>query len=108
MKEVTGTTAMVGYATGKVRIVNTVSNMKRMKEGDILVSNATYPSLVPAMKKAAAIITDLGGITSHAAIISRELGIPCVVGTKVATQLLKNGDMVEVCADTGMIKKLNK
>ncbi len=78
------------------------------KIGDILLSQATSPDLLPAMKKAAAIVTEQGGITSHAAIVSRELGIPCVIGTKIATKVLKDGDLVEVDANRGIVKKLTK
>jgi phosphoenolpyruvate synthase/pyruvate phosphate dikinase len=67
-------------------------------QGNILVCPMTLPDYVPAMKKARAIITNEGGITCHAAIISRELKIPCIVGTKIATQVLKDGDRVEVDA----------
>jgi pyruvate,water dikinase len=66
----------------------------------------TRPEYVPLMKKAAGIITDEGGITCHAAIVSRELKIPCVIGTKIATKVLKDGDMVEVDADKGIVKIL--
>ena len=71
-----------------------------------LVSNATQPELLPAMKKAAAIVTDVGGMTCHAAIVSRELGVPCVIGTKIASQVLKDGDLVEVDASHGRVKKV--
>jgi pyruvate,water dikinase len=66
----------------------------------------TRPEYMPAILKAAAIIADEGGITCHAAIVSRELGIPCIVGTKIATQALKDGDLVEVDADKGIVKIL--
>ena len=66
----------------------------------------TRPELVPAMKKAAAIVTDEGGLTSHAAIVSRELGIPCVVGTKISTKIFKDGDLVEVNANHGSVRKI--
>lgn len=69
-----------------------------------MVCVMTLPDYVSAMKLAKAIITDEGGITCHAAIISRELGIPCIVGTKIATKILKDGDLVEVDADRGIIK----
>jgi len=69
-----------------------------------MVACMTKPEFVPAMKKAIAIITDEGGLTCHAAIISRELGIPCVIGTKVATKILKDGMEVEVDADKGIVK----
>lgn len=82
--------------------------MKKFQKGDILVSVATDPDIVPAMKKAAAIVTEQGGITSHAAIVSRELGIPCIIGTKIATRVLKDGDMVEVDANKGTVKKIGK
>ena len=68
----------------------------------------TRPEFLPAMKKASAIVTDEGGITSHAAIVSRELGIPCIIGTKNATEILKNGDLVEVKANHNMVVILEK
>ena len=77
------------------------------QDGDILVTGMTRPEFVPLMKKASAIITDEGGLTCHAAIISRELNIPCIIGTKIATQVLQDGDMVEVDADKGIIRILN-
>ena len=66
----------------------------------------TRPEYVPLMKKATAIITDEGGITSHASIVSRELKIPCIVGTKIATKILKDGDLIEINADIGIVRKL--
>ncbi|MFH0972175.1 MAG: PEP-utilizing enzyme [Candidatus Micrarchaeota archaeon] len=104
--EVRGQCASIGRAEGHVRIVNTSKDISKMKPGDILVSGMTRPELVPAMKKAAAIVTDEGGITSHAAIISRELGIPCIIGTKYATKMLKDGDFVEVNANHGVVRKV--
>ena len=76
--------------------------------GEILVAPMTSPDYIFAMKKAKAIVTDTGGLTSHAAIVSRELGVPCLVGTKIATKVLKDGDLVEVDAEKGIIKKLKK
>jgi len=105
--ELNGQTACLGKVTGAVKIVNSVNDMKKMNKGDILVSIATNPDVVPAMKKAGAIVTEQGGITSHAAIVSRELGIPCVIGTKIATKVFKDGDMVEVDANKGTIKIIN-
>ena len=78
------------------------------EKGDILVTSMTRPEFVPLMKKAGAIITNEGGITSHAAIISRELKIPCIIGTKNATVILKDGDFVEVDANNGIITILKK
>ena len=68
----------------------------------------TTPDLMPTIKQAKAIITDEGGLTCHAAIISRELGIPCIIGTKIATKVLKNGDLVEVDAEKGILKILKR
>jgi len=73
-----------------------------------LVTSMTRPEFVPAMRKAVAIVTDEGGITSHAAIVSRELGIPCVIGTKSATKVLKDGWIVQVKANHGQIVVLEK
>lgn len=77
-----------------------------MEDGQILVSVATDPSLEPAMSRAAGIVTDMGGITCHAAIVSRELGIPCVVGTRFASKVLKDGDLVEVDASFGVVRRV--
>jgi len=106
VEELEGQSACLGKARGTVKVVNTVADMKKMKQGEILVSIATNPDIVPAMKKAAAIVTEQGGITSHAAIVSREMGIPCVIGTKIATKVFKDGDLVEVDANKGIVKKL--
>ncbi len=104
--EFTGQIACLGKVKGNIKIINTPSDMAKMKKGDILVSIATNPDIVPAMKKASAIITEQGGITSHAAIVSRELNTPCVIGTKIATRALKDGDRVEVDANKGVIRKI--
>ncbi len=95
-----------GRARGRVAILLAPHELHKVKTGMILVSPETTPDFLPAMKKAAAFVTDQGGITSHAAIIARELDKPCVVGTKIATQVLKDGDMVEVDAEKGIVKKL--
>ncbi len=101
-----GIPASLGIASGKVCKILSINEVGRMKSGKILVTNMTSPEFVPAMSIASAIVTDEGGITSHAAIVSRELGIPCVVGTKKATKLLKDGDTVMVDANTGTINIL--
>lgn len=106
--ELFGAVAYPGKARGMVKIVETVDDIHKMKKGDILLSETTYPALVPAMKLAGAIVTNVGGLTCHAAIVSRELKIPCVVGTKIATQILKDGDLVEVDANKGIIKILKR
>lgn len=103
-----GNVAYRGLACGKVRLVSVIKDASKIKKGEILVTAMTDPRYVPAMKKAAAIVTDEGGITCHAAIVSRELGIPCVIGTKIATQLLKDGDLVEVDANKGLVKILKR
>jgi phosphohistidine swiveling domain-containing protein len=100
-----GRPASGGRAKGRVKLIATYEDFKKMKEGDVLVTLMTRPEHVPIMKKAAAIITDEGGLTCHAAIVSRELGIPCIVGTQVATMVLKDGELVEVDADSGVVKR---
>ncbi|MFC1728616.1 PEP-utilizing enzyme [Nanoarchaeota archaeon] len=108
VKELGGTTASTGTAIGKVKVCTTLESMKKVNEGDILVASMTRPEFVPAMKKAAAIITDEGGITCHAAIVSRELNIPCIIGTRTATKVLKDGDLVEVRGNHGVVKVIKK
>ena len=103
-----GITASPGIEVGKARIVKTVQDINKIKSGDILVSIMTRPDYMVGIKKASAIVTDEGGITCHAAIVSRELGIPCVIATKNATQILNDGDLVQVDADHGVVKILNK
>ena len=98
-----GTSAYSGKARGIVKKIFTKHDFSKFNKDDILVSPMTIPDFVPAMKKAAAIVTDEGGITCHAAIIARELKKPCVIGTKIATQVLKDGDLVEVDADRGVV-----
>lgn len=102
-----GQGASMGRAVGRVKVLLDASEMGKVKKGDILVAPATYPALVPAMERAAAIITNEGGLLSHAAIVSRELGIPCIVGAKIATKVLKDGDLVEADANRGIVKKLS-
>jgi pyruvate,water dikinase len=80
----------------------------KMQTGDVLVSTMTTPDFVVLMHKAGAIVTDIGGLLCHAAIVSREINKPCVIGTKFATQILKDGDMVEVDADKGVVRILEK
>jgi pyruvate,water dikinase len=101
----TGASASPGMASGPVKIVSDASQIDRVKEGDILVAEITTPDFVPAMKRAVAIVTDRGGRTSHAAIVSRELGIPCVVGTETATTTLTDGQIVTVDGSRGKVYK---
>ena len=96
LEELKGTCAYSGKAKGTVKIVNSRSDIKKVKKGDIIVSYQTNPELIVAMEKASAIITDKGGLTCHASIVARELKIPCIVGTEHASKLLKDEDIIEV------------
>lgn len=100
-----GSPASPGIASGPVRIIRTIRDFHLLQPGDVLVTSQTTPDFMAIMKKAAAIITDKGGRTSHAAIVSRELGTPAVVGTEKATELLKNGTVVTVNGSKGEIYK---
>ena len=104
--ELKGQSACSGHAKGSVRIALIAKDSYKLKEGEILVCAMTSPDYVPAMKRASAIITDEGGMLCHAAIMSREFGKPCVIATKIATRVLKDGDLVEVDAEKGIIKIL--
>lgn len=101
--EVKGTTAQPGKITGPVKIVHVKADISKVLPGDILVTAMTSPEYIPYMKIVAGIVTDEGGTTCHAAIVSRELKIPCIVGTKIATKILKNGMQVEVDATNGTV-----
>ncbi|HBC44720.1 MAG: Phosphoenolpyruvate synthase [Candidatus Collierbacteria bacterium GW2011_GWB1_45_35] len=98
-----GQPASFGIGVGKVVKIKKASEINRVKEGDVLVTEMTSPDFVPAMKRASAIVTDKGGQTSHAAIVSRELGIPAVVGTKISTRILKDHQLISVNGSTGTI-----
>jgi len=100
---VKGLAASPGIAMGKARVLLDIKDAKEFKKGEILVTRMTDPDWVPVMKVASAIITDEGGITSHAAIVSRELGIPAIVGTKDATKLLRTGQEITVDATRGVV-----
>jgi len=98
-----GAAASLGLASGSVKIIHKPTEIDKIDPGDVLVTEMTTPDFVPAMRKAKAIITDTGGRTCHAAIVSRELGIPCVVGTGMATHKLKNSQMVTVDGAKGLV-----
>lgn len=102
---VQGAPASPLVGTGKVIIVKDIKELSKVQKGDVLVTEMTNPDFVPAMKKAIAIVTDRGGRTSHAAIVSRELGIACVVGTETATKKLKDGEIVTVDGSRGIVYK---
>ena len=99
----TGLGASPGFATGTVRIYDETMSLDVVKDGDVLVTKMTMPDMVPAMSRSVAIVTDEGGMTCHAAIISRELGTPCIVGTGNATRTLKDGDVITVDGTTGTV-----
>jgi len=98
-----GEVASAGIYTGKVKIVINPREINKVVEGDILVAHMTTPDWVPAMQKAGAIVTDEGGMTCHAAIVSREMGTPCIVGTEHGTTVLKEGQLITVDATKGLI-----
>lgn len=105
LSELKGQAVFKGKASGRAKILKRKDQIIDFQQGEILVSPMTTPDFVPAMKKAAAIITDEGGVVCHAAILARELKIPCVIATKVATKVFKDGDMLEVDAEKGIVKK---
>ena len=98
-----GLGAAPGEAAGKVRVISTLEQAGELRDGEVLVTHMTAPDWVPLMRRAAAIVTDSGGMTCHAAIVSRELGIPCVVGTGEATKVLRDGEVVTVDAGAGAV-----
>ncbi len=95
--------ASPGVAVGIARILTGAADMDKLKAGEVLVTTMTTPDMVPAMSQASAIVTDEGGMTCHAAIVSRELGVPCVVGTREATQRITEGEEITVDGKTGMV-----
>ncbi|MFH1440296.1 MAG: PEP-utilizing enzyme [Candidatus Woesearchaeota archaeon] len=103
-----GMCASIGVAVGRARICKKIESIRQFKQGEVLVASMTRPEFLPAMKKASAIVTDEGGLTCHAAIVSRELGIPCIIGTKTATTDFKDGDLLEVKANHGIVRMLKK
>lgn len=102
-----GLVANRGFVRGGVKIVEVIEDFKKVKSGDIIVASMTRPEYIQIIKFAGGIITNEGGITCHAAIVSRELNIPCIIGTQVATEVLKDGDIIEMDANKGIIKKIN-
>lgn len=102
-----GIAASGGTAQGKAKLFAPGDSSSTFNEGDILVTKLTDPTMVNAMVKAAAIVTDIGGITSHPAILSREMGIPCVVSTKEATTKIKDGMTILVDGDKGEVYEVD-
>lgn len=103
-EDIHGSVANRGTAIGRVIICKDLESIQKVKKGDVIVASMTRPEFMPALKIASAIVTDEGGVTCHAAILSRELGIPAVIGTKIATKVLRDGMNVEVRANHGLIR----
>lgn len=99
-----GVVVCQGTVIGKAKVVKSLEDFSKFRQDDILVAQMTTPDWVPVIEKSSAIITDIGGLTSHAAIISRELNKPCIVGTKFATKVLRDGDLIEVDAYKGTVR----
>ncbi|MFH0713942.1 MAG: PEP-utilizing enzyme [Candidatus Micrarchaeota archaeon] len=104
--ELKGSIAFTGKAIGIAKIVNSVSDLEKVQKGDVLVTIMTKPAYISAMQRAVAFVTDEGGILCHAAIIAREMKKPCVIATRNATQVFKDGDRIEVDAVNGVVRKL--
>lgn len=106
LKIISGKSVYPGKVRGEVAVVDSIKELGKIKKGNILVTSRTDPDFVPALKKVKAIIADQGGVTTHTAIIARELKIPAVVGTQIAVRILKDGEKIEVNAIKGIIKRL--
>lgn len=106
--EIRGQVANKGFYRGRVCVVMHTPDFYKMQPGDVLVSTMTTPDFVVLMQKSGAIVTDIGGMLCHAAIVSREINKPCIIGTKIATKMLKDGDEVEVDAEKGIVRILRK
>jgi len=106
--DIRGTVAYKGCVSGIVKTIFTTPDIFKVKEGEIIVSPMTTPDFMIAIRKAAAIVTDEGGITCHAAIVARELKKPCIIGTKISTQILKDGDFIEVDGHHGIVHILKR
>lgn len=106
MKQIKGLSGSRGLVTGKAKVILDIENLKKFEKGDILVTVSTSPQWTPIIRFASAIVTDIGGSLSHAAIISREFGIPAVVGTQEATKLIKDGQKVTVNGTAGVVEIL--
>jgi phosphohistidine swiveling domain-containing protein len=102
-----GTSANQGYVKGTAKVIKNVDEFHKFNKGDILIANSTTPNYIPIMGKALAFLTDEGGITCHAAIVSREMDKPCIIGLKNATKVIKDGDLIEVDATKGIVRKIN-
>ncbi|MDH3353555.1 MAG: PEP-utilizing enzyme, partial [Nanoarchaeota archaeon] len=106
IKEIKGSVASQGKVKGPVKIIKLDKDIEKVEKGDVMVAITTHPDYTLKMQIASAIVTDEGGIMCHAAIVSRELGIPCIVGTETGTKILQDGDLVEVDAEKGVVRKI--
>ena len=106
--ELKGFASSAGVVEGKVRVVKHLEEITKIEQGEILVCPTTNPAWAPIFTKIKASITDIGGLTSHAAIVCREYGVPSVTGTGIATSVLKTGDTVKVDGNTGIVKILKR
>lgn len=104
VREIRGETANPGKAEGIVKVVSGMDDISKIEKGDVLVTSMTRPEMIMALEKAAAFVTDQGGRLCHAAIVSREMNKPCIIGTEFATQILKDGQRVQVDADEGVVR----
>jgi len=104
IKEIKGTVANKGIVRGIVKVVLSARDFAKFNNGEVLVTSMTRPEFVPLVKKSIAVVTDEGGITCHAAIVSRELNRPCIIGTKIATKFFRDGNLVEVDANKGILR----
>lgn len=107
-KIIKGTVAFPGYAKGIVKRVDKAKDMDKYNPGDIIVSINTSPDLMPVLRTCSAIVSDEGGVMCHAAIVSREMKKPCIIGTRIATKVLNDGDLIEVDANKGIVKILKR
>lgn len=107
ISELKGQPVVKGHVVGKARVVINKQGLSSIKKGEVLITPMTSPDFVPYFKKFAAVVTDYGGYLCHAAIAAREFKVPCIVGTKIATQIFKDGDRVEVDAEKGIVRKLS-
>ncbi len=103
-----GLTASAGKAQGRAKLIFSVRDLDKVKQGDIIISPMTTADMLPAIKKAAAIVTDEGGLICHAAIVARELKKPCLIATRTATKFFKDGDLVEVDAEKKIVRLIKR
>lgn len=106
IEELKGTVACKGIVKGPVRVLMNDRELSKVKKGDILVCNLTNPNYNPVFERIKGMVTDEGGLLCHSAIMAREFKIPCIIGTKIATKVFKNGDYVEVDAEKGVVRKI--